>query len=399
MTSRVRHPVGALLVSMTTFSKGRERSYHFPYVVYLPFVAALSACGWDAEAACGEEQDVMAQPSQRAVMRVVWDKVKHHVLPRLLKERTGIDAEHPPYVAYLVPADAEPIAGNTADPRNKGKEASTFVQAEDSTVIQVDPTSDDPIPVHGLECGKWVLRISWKPWEADDGALKVSTKSKGEYGANTREYRRGYGGAEAGSKSAITLHDCMREFVLREQLGKDDKWYCPKCKEFVRAYKKFDLFTLGEVLIVHLKRFRYSRVVTSSYFGTSAVREKISELVDFPVTGLDLSGTVMGPQPGPHVYDLFAVSEHSGGLGGGHYTATARNWLNGRWYDFNDSWVREARSGRDAVSPSAYVLFYRRRGGAPMRVPLPRHVLPDGSLNPSDPEVKEAVAKAKAVAV
>jgi ubiquitin carboxyl-terminal hydrolase 4/11/15 len=38
-------------------------------------------------------------------------------------------------------------------------------------------------------------------------------------------------------------------------------------------------------------------------------------------------------------YDLFAVSNHFGGLGGGHYTAFAKNPLNNKWHDFNDSMV------------------------------------------------------------
>lgn len=37
------------------------------------------------------------------------------------------------------------------------------------------------------------------------------------------------------------------------------------------------------------------------------------------------------------IYDLFAVSNHYGGLGGGHYTATCKNYKNSLWYDFNDS--------------------------------------------------------------
>lgn len=37
------------------------------------------------------------------------------------------------------------------------------------------------------------------------------------------------------------------------------------------------------------------------------------------------------------VYELYAISNHYGGLGGGHYTAFAKN--NGQWYEFDDSRV------------------------------------------------------------
>mmetsp|Transcript_17085 Transcript_17085/g.52468 ORF Transcript_17085/g.52468 Transcript_17085/m.52468 type:complete len:102 (+) Transcript_17085:3685-3990(+) len=65
-------------------------------------------------------------------------------------------------------------------------------------------------------------------------------------------------------------------------------------------------------------------------------------------------------------YDLYAVSEHSGGLGGGHYTAVARNMdgledPTGEWFVFNDAGVSRADPDR-IVTPRAYVLFYKRRG-------------------------------------
>lgn len=62
----------------------------------------------------------------------------------------------------------------------------------------------------------------------------------------------------------------------------------------------------------------------------------------------------------PPVYDLFAVSNHSGGLGGGHYTAYGKNFNSGKWYMFNDSSTHEVQPG-DVVTPQAYVLFYKRR--------------------------------------
>jgi ubiquitin C-terminal hydrolase len=58
------------------------------------------------------------------------------------------------------------------------------------------------------------------------------------------------------------------------------------------------------------------------------------------------------------VYELYAVSNHYGGLGGGHYTAFAKNGES--WYDFNDSSVRPIDS-KDIQGNSAYILFYRRK--------------------------------------
>ena len=62
-------------------------------------------------------------------------------------------------------------------------------------------------------------------------------------------------------------------------------------------------------------------------------RSKISTPVRFPTTNLDLSSFAVDPRvdPGSLKYDLFAVSNHHGGMGGGHYTAHARNPVTGQW--------------------------------------------------------------------
>lgn len=57
-------------------------------------------------------------------------------------------------------------------------------------------------------------------------------------------------------------------------------------------------------------------------------------------------------------YELYAVSNHYGSLGGGHYTAYAKN--EEKWYSFNDSSVSGV--GAEKVKGSgAYILFYRRK--------------------------------------
>lgn len=49
--------------------------------------------------------------------------------------------------------------------------------------------------------------------------------------------------------------------------------YCPVCKKHQLATKKLDLWSLPEVLIIHLKRFSY----------TKFTREKLDTIVDFPL--------------------------------------------------------------------------------------------------------------------
>lgn len=55
---------------------------------------------------------------------------------------------------------------------------------------------------------------------------------------------------------------------------------------------------------------------------------------------------------------MFAVSNHYGMLGGGHYTAYAKNWYTGKWYNFDDGCVSEVTNMSAIVSEAAYVLFY-----------------------------------------
>ena len=59
------------------------------------------------------------------------------------------------------------------------------------------------------------------------------------------------------------------------------------------------------------------------------------------------------------MYDLYAVSNHFGGMGGGHYNAYCK-MPDGQWHCFDDSQVRPVDKS-DIVSSSAYVLFYRRQ--------------------------------------
>ncbi|PGH23956.1 hypothetical protein AJ80_02018 [Polytolypa hystricis UAMH7299] len=166
---------------------------------------------------------------------------------------------------------------------------------------------------------------------------------------------------EARKKRGITLDECLDEFGREEVLSENDAWYCPRCKEHRRATKKFELWKSPDILIIHLKRFSANR----------GFRDKIDALVDFPME-LNLEGRLDVPEEGKSLmYDLIAVDNHYGGLGGGHYTAYAKNFIDGNWYEYNDSMASKRSDPKCVVTPAAYLLFYRRRsdgplGGAPL---------------------------------
>jgi ubiquitin carboxyl-terminal hydrolase 4/11/15 len=147
--------------------------------------------------------------------------------------------------------------------------------------------------------------------------------------------------------------DCLEEFLAVELL--DGSWFCKsKCKiEVESVARKMSLCVLPPVLIFQLKRFS----------ETNGNKHKINRTVTFPLNGLDLSELTVEKysKSTTPIYDLVAVSNHIGAISGGHYTTYARQLPDGKWYDFNDTDVREIPS-TEVITQNAYLLVYIRRG-------------------------------------
>ncbi|KAL7986941.1 hypothetical protein Chor_005860 [Crotalus horridus] len=60
------------------------------------------------------------------------------------------------------------------------------------------------------------------------------------------------------------------------------------------------------------------------------------------------------------IYNLYAISCHSGIMGGGHYVTYAKN-PNDKWYCYNDSSCKELHTD-EIDTDSAYILFYEQQG-------------------------------------
>ena len=158
--------------------------------------------------------------------------------------------------------------------------------------------------------------------------------------------------SDSDNEQSVTLMKCFDYFSTEEVLDEDNQWFCPHCRQFVCAKKKMDLWSTPQCLVIHLKRFSQGRYTS----------QKDERLVDFP-DEIDIGQYITGPKTLSTKYRLYAVDEHMGGMGGGHYTAhcivTDLNSNKGEWYSFNDSSCSSANSS-EAHSSSAYVLFYQR---------------------------------------
>ncbi|KAK8857524.1 hypothetical protein M9Y10_015929 [Tritrichomonas musculus] len=146
--------------------------------------------------------------------------------------------------------------------------------------------------------------------------------------------------------SAIKLEDCLNRFSQREVLDAKNKYRCEKCKKMVCAMKEMGIEKCGKkVLIIHFKRFS----------GEGQFASKIDTPVDYPDV-LDV-GKFAKDDRGR--FRLIGAVFHSGGLGGGHYTAAAIDPASNSWYYFNDSMASKISKER-AHSRGAYILFYQR---------------------------------------
>jgi len=150
----------------------------------------------------------------------------------------------------------------------------------------------------------------------------------------------------------LTLEKCFEKFREEEKLSEEDMWYCGKCKEHVRATKKMDLYSTGNILCIHLKRFKREKYRN----------QKLVDHVEFPIENFVLDDYVLGQTDESQVFDLYGIVHHMGGAHGGHYVADIKT--EDGWFNMNDTLAKKIKDDdieEKLVKSSAYMLYYRKR--------------------------------------
>ncbi|CAG4979927.1 unnamed protein product [Colias eurytheme] len=228
----------------------------------------------------------------------------------------------------------------------------------------------------------------------------------------------------AGAAAPLTLHACLAHYTRAEHLAQEDAWRCPQCQRYMPVVKTLGLWSLPDILVIHLKRFRQQAKGRTS--------TKLTTMVEFPLNDFDMtphlvrrnttsvespgnsrsprrrhSKTIASPQE--NIYDLYAICYHHGDdLETGHYTAACKNPYDNHWYKFDDSRVTpvsDENAHGELVNNSAYMLFYKRKkpnvvhscstdDNEHWALRMPKYVKPAGELNEIS-EIKEEVDDTK----
>jgi Ubiquitin carboxyl-terminal hydrolase len=215
-------------------------------------------------------------------------------------------------------------------------------------------------------------------------------------------------GASASSPPICTLDACFDNAFSEEVLEGDNAFECSKCKKKTKAILSRKISSLPPVLIIHILRTSWlhggkkvQTPVRATFDGWDVskwLRPTVKGATASEVLGKDVkaaeedaeddgssggrphapraakakktappspaSGSASSDSLEPTLYDLYALTEHSGaGIRQGHYFSYARN--NGGAQEpftlFNDSRVTSPAPLKEVQEASGYLFFFQRR--------------------------------------
>jgi len=109
-----------------------------------------------------------------------------------------------------------------------------------------------------------------------------------------------------------SLKECFEEFAKADDV---DEYYCRKCKKHRRSTKQLSVWRFPKVLVFHLKRFSFSGYSRSKINTAVSAPSRLS-LSDLRALSKERADRGTG-------YALYAIGNHMGTCGGGHYIAHA----------------------------------------------------------------------------
>lgn len=143
-----------------------------------------------------------------------------------------------------------------------------------------------------------------------------------------------------------SVQEAVNFFLKTEELEGNNMYFCNFCSSLQPASLEHEFTRIGDILIVHLKRF--------SNFGESVTKDIRPVKCDHEITiPVSLDNDITSHKK----FKLCAAINHSGTLERGHYTALINNIESQSWFHCNDAAVILHKQG--VPQDLCYILFYR----------------------------------------
>ena len=143
-----------------------------------------------------------------------------------------------------------------------------------------------------------------------------------------------------------SIDSCIENYFSKEEFDGENSWDCPNCGKVEHASRKVVLKTAPTNLVLHLKRFGFSKKV-----------QKISKMIAFG-DSLDLS-SYFDEATETH-YNLTGIIVHIGhSIDSGHYVSYSK-CSNGMWYFADDDLVKQVSFSK-VLDQVPYLLFFSKQ--------------------------------------
>ena len=130
-------------------------------------------------------------------------------------------------------------------------------------------------------------------------------------------------------KNKNNLEQALDLFVKGDILDDDNKYFCEKFNQKIKAAKRCYFKELPPVFVVTLKRFEFEY--------NQMIKSKVNDYFEFPLEISLERWTQNNKNQNCEPYQLFGVLVHQGTAESGHYFSIIR--VNEKWYEFNDQRV------------------------------------------------------------
>ena len=148
---------------------------------------------------------------------------------------------------------------------------------------------------------------------------------------------------------SLHINDCLSNHFKDEEMNKqnNNQYYDDKENKYKDVLKKTSIYNTPPYLLLQLKRWNQNL-------------KKNQRLIHYDIENLNITPFMCKNNMKKNCnYKLFGIINHSGNVFGGHYYSYIKSFDN-KWYEFNDSNVKEISSSK-LISNKNYCFIYRRK--------------------------------------